>query len=70
MLIILVDAPNIIRSKQIVDPNKPPAITATGEKRSPSIPVINEPPAYVNMNPESIAATVSGATPAIKGDYQ
>jgi hypothetical protein len=61
---MLVEAPRMIRNKHRVDPNRPPAITTTGERRSPSIPVTKEPPAYVNMNPESMAARVSGFTPA------
>lgn len=61
---MLVDAPIAMRNKHNVDPRSPPAITATGENLSPNIPVTKEPPAYVNMNPESIAARVKGFTPA------
>lgn len=59
------EAPYTIASKQIVDPRSPRPITATGENRSPSWPVMNEPPAYVNMKPESIAVSVIGSTPAL-----
>jgi hypothetical protein len=61
---MLVDAPNTISNKQIVDPSNPPPTTPTGENLSPSCPVINDPPAYVNINPESIAVSVKGLTPA------
>ncbi len=61
---MLVDAPRMIKNRHKVEPKRPPAMTTTGENLSPSIPVTNEPPAYVNMNPESIAAKVSGFTPA------
>lgn len=61
---ILVEAPKHIKNRQIVDPSRPPPTTATGEKRSPNCPVMNDPPAYVNMKPESIAVSVKGETPA------
>jgi hypothetical protein len=61
---ILVDAPIMMRNKHRVDPRRPPPTTATGEKVSPSCPEMNDPPAYVNMKPESIAVRVNGDTPA------
>ena len=61
---MLVEAPRIIKNRHNVEPSRPPAITTTGDNLSPNMPVTNEPPAYVNMKPESIAARVSGFTPA------
>ena len=61
---MLVEAPRMIKNKHSVEPSKPIATTTTGENLSPSIPVTNDPPAYVNIKPESIAARVKGFTPA------
>ena len=64
LVIMLVLAPKAMRSKQTVLPSSPSPTTAEGEKRSPSMPVMNDPPAYVNMKPLSMAVTVRGDTPA------
>ena len=56
--------PITIRNRQNVDPSSPMPITKTGENLSPSCPVMKDPPAYVNIKPESIAASVRGLTPA------
>ena len=58
-----VDTPSTIETRHSVEPTRPMPTTAVGEKRSPSAPVMKEPPAYVNMKALSIEASTSASTP-------
>ena len=55
--------PIAMSTRQMVDPRRPMPTTAVGLKRSPRGPVMKEPPAYVNMKAESMAASVYSDTP-------
>ena len=51
-----VETPTTIMARHSDDPARPMPTMAVGENRSPNGPVMNDPPAYVNMKHESMAA--------------